>query len=227
MGMTGAEMLQELRDQLNEPVANFWTDAQLYRYLTRAARDLLSAWQRHHSLIYSQAHDYTYPAATASHNSTVGTGDAMITRVLRVEDVSNPNDPIELEPAESLDHLRDLQVAEGTPTHYLVSMAENSSAMVVSTLLAPRPTEQITLRIFYSPDWREYTISASTTDTILMSQHESAIILKAAIRASMQDQNNALTSELRREFAQVERESRLMNMPDQGTEGVRYDYSDF
>lgn len=225
--MTGPEMLQELRDQLNEPVANFWSDAQLYRYLTRAGRDLLSAWQRRHTVMYSTTGEYTYPAATTNVMSTIGSGDTVPTYLQRLEDITDADDPIELEPAESLDHIAELQVAEGSPTHYWIYVTESSSVMYILTALAPRPSEQVTLRAFYTPDWRNLTISASTTDTLLMPQHESAIILKAAIRASMQDQNNALTSELRREFAQAEREARLMEMSQQGTDGVRYDYSDF
>jgi len=207
-------LLTDLRDMLNEPVAGFWTDEALIRYLRRAHRKFYALHASSAAGHNAQTESLSY---TGGSRYVAMTADPPVDRIIKIEDrtdaAADSSGPM-IREAEGLEEVLELQaggsdLGNGSGGYPAVFWLENFETIAtgVRTIeqrlwLAPAPGSTRTLLIRYQAEPSDFD---STTDTSGVPEYvEDCVLLQAAIYARLQEENPSGIGGLKNELTEAE-----------------------
>jgi len=182
--MIPSDVLSRVRDQLVETTAAFWSDAELYRYMTDAERE-----------INNQVHCYVLSTAATSVTST--SGYTLPVDVLYLDRVSFDNVPLKEVPRRGID-MMDMPGYGGTPqtgdpTHYYRQGTD-------TVYLWPTPQRAATIQYVYTAEPAAI-VTASTQFSVPANFHQ-PLQDYVLYRSFTKDQDQARSEWHKREYMQ-------------------------
>jgi len=196
-----SDMRTSLRYMLNEPIAGFWSDAQLNHYLQIAYAEYYGRYYDKSPQQNTRTESLTY---TANARYLDLTSDPPVMRIVRIEDrtgVSATSSGTLLREAGSIEELMSVQGGDtitdsvhGTPSLYWLENDQQEPSgggevvMTQRLWLAPIPSSSRSLSMVYQSTPTGFENDNDTTG--LPGQVELCIIHKALVLARMQEENS-------------------------------------